>query len=173
MRKYIPNILTTYRLIVAILIPILFFYGNYNILVLLFITAILSDLIDGALARKWNVTSKYGKIVDIISDKALAILASLTFAIALNKWFIITLALEMIITLINGITYLRTKNIDNHESSMFGKLKTWFLFIALLIGFISYKIKVIDQIVLPFIILTAGMQIVTAIDYIKNNKNIK
>lgn len=173
MKKYIPNILTTYRLIIAILIPILFFSGIYNILVLLFITAILSDAIDGALARKWNVTSKYGKIVDIISDKALAILASLTFAIALNKWFIITLVLEMVITLINGITYIKTKNIDNQHSSMYGKLKTWFLFVALLLGFLSYKIKILNQLVLPFIILTAGMQIVTALDYFKNNKNIK
>ena len=78
MKKYIPNILTTYRIIVAILIPFLFFSGNYNTLSILFILALLTDLIDGFLARKWNVTSTYGKVADAIGDKLLALSASST-----------------------------------------------------------------------------------------------
>ncbi len=171
MKKYIPNILTTYRLLIALLIPILFFNKNYDALVILFIIAIISDSLDGALARKWNVTSKYGQIVDMIADKILSILASLTFAIAINKWFIVTLIFEIIIALINGINYLKTKNIDDNKSSMYGKLKTWFLFIALLIGLISFKVEILKQLIIPFIILTMGMQIITALDYLKRNVN--
>ena len=76
MKKYIPNILTTYRLIIALLIPFLFFNNYYNLLTILFVIALISDSVDGILARKWNVTSNYGKICDAIGDKLLALSAS-------------------------------------------------------------------------------------------------
>ena len=100
MKKYIPNILTTYRIFVALLIPFLFFKGQYNTLSILFVIALLSDLFDGYLARKWNVISIYGKMADAIGDKLLALSASTTFIIAINKNFIITLILEFIIIII-------------------------------------------------------------------------
>ena len=100
MKKYIPNTFTTYRLISAILIPFMFFYSNYYILVIILISAITSDLIDGFLARKWNVESKYGKFMDMIADKALALLSSITFIIAISKYYIITLILEIIIIIL-------------------------------------------------------------------------
>ena len=168
MKKYIPNILTTYRLIIALLIPLLLIYNKYNLLVILFIIAIISDLLDGYLARKWNVTSLYGKVVDMIGDKSLALISSASFALLTSKWFIITLIFEIIILIINSINYLKTKDINKHESSIYGKIKTWFLFISLLIGLISYKIGVLSNLILPFILITMIMQIMTAYNYLNN-----
>ena len=177
MKKYIPNILTTYRLVVALLIPILFFKNYYNLLTILFITALLSDSTDGFLARKWHVTSTYGKLCDIVGDKLLALLSSITFIIAVNRYFIITLILELVICFVNMINVIKSgalKNNDfsNHKSSLCGKLKTVFLFISLFFGYISYKFKVFDILILPLIIITGLMQILTAINY-AFNKDIK
>ena len=177
MKKYIPNILTTYRLVVALLIPFLFFKNYYNLLTILFITALLSDSIDGFLARKWHVTSTYGKLCDIVGDKLLALLSSITFIIAVNRYFIITLILELVICFVNMINVIKSgalKNNDfsNHKSSLCGKLKTVFLFVSLFFGYISYKFKVFDILILPLIIITALMQILTAINY-AFNKDIK
>lgn len=177
MKKYIPNILTTYRLIVALLIPFLFFKGYYNILSVLFIIALLSDAIDGILARRWNVTSNYGKICDAVGDKLLALSSSATFIIKVNKYFIITLILELVIVIINFINYVRTirhkKNyFSKQKSSICGKTKTWFLFVSLFVGYTSYKIDSFDSIVIPLVFVTAIMQILTALSYL-DNKYIK
>lgn len=170
MKKYIPNILTTYRIFVALLIPFLFFKGQYNTLSILFVIALLSDLFDGYLARKWNVISIYGKMADAIGDKLLALSASTTFIIAINKNFIITLILEFIIIIINCTKFIAYGNLKNREfnknkSSIYGKIKTVFLFISLFIGFISYKYSSFSKLILPFIIITAIFQVITAINY--------
>lgn len=170
MKKYIPNILTTYRLVVALFIPFLFFKNYYNLLAILFILALISDSVDGILARKWHVTSNYGKICDAIGDKLLALSASSTFIVAINKYFIITLGLELLIILINCVNFIKSgslKNNDfsNHKSSIYGKIKTWFLFISLFFGYISFKFEVFSKKIIPLIILTAIMQLITAITY--------
>ncbi|MBQ1812967.1 MAG: CDP-alcohol phosphatidyltransferase family protein [Bacilli bacterium] len=174
MKKYIPNLLTTYRLITAFLIPVFFFLGNYNTLAIMFIIAIISDALDGYLARRWNVTSNYGKIVDIIGDKALAIMASITFIISINNLFILTLILEIMIILVNSIDYIKSnKGLEEHLSSKFGKIKTWFLFTTLFVGFLSYKINFLKYLLFPLIIITAIAQIITFIDYFKKKYIIK
>ena len=172
MKKYIPNILTTYRLIFSLFIPALFLTKHYYLLAILFIIALLSDAFDGYFARKWGVVSNYGKIVDVLSDKALALLSSTTLIFKVSKLFIITLVLELVISIINSISYIKTKSVDNHSSSIYGKVKTWFLFITLLIGVLTlkYNLYVLLNI---FIVITAIMQTLTAYNYYKENKKLK
>ena len=177
MKKYIPNILTTYRLVVALLIPFLFFNNHYNLLTILFITALISDSIDGFLARKWHVTSTYGKLCDMASDKLLALSSSFTFIVAVNKYFIITLILELGICFVNMINVIKSgalkkHDFSEHSSSLCGKLKTCFLFVSLFFGYISYKFKTLEIIILPLILITGMMQILTLINY-AINKDIK
>ena len=169
MKKHIPNILTTYRLIVALLIPLLFFTNHYNTLTILFVLALLSDLIDGALARKWNVTSTYGKVVDVIGDKLLSLSASATFIVAINKKFIITLILELIIVITNLYKWIKgggfKNKMINSKSSVYGKLKTWFLFVSLFVGYAAYKYTFLNEYIFPLVIATGIMQVITIVDY--------
>lgn len=174
MKKYIPNILTTYRLIISLLIPYLFIDKQYVLLMILLATAVISDLFDGMLARMWNVTSTYGKIADMIADKLLAITSIGSFIITINNYFIILLILELIIIIINVAYCVKIKNFDGRKSSVYGKIKTFFLFTALLIGFLSYTSGLLNYLIIPLIIITAILQIITTIDYlIKNYKSLK
>lgn len=69
MYRLIPNLLSTTRLLVA---PCLFVCPPQWRIVLLLI-AVVTDFLDGRLARRWNVVSSFGTIIDPIGDKALAL----------------------------------------------------------------------------------------------------
>lgn len=79
--KHIPNLLTMLRLVLAaVFFAVLAFYqvGNDQAALLipaivLFILAALTDWLDGMLARRWQVESKFGRIMDPFCDKVLII----------------------------------------------------------------------------------------------------
>ena len=79
MQCNIPNILTILRLIAAPGVAILFLYFQRPVAdwfaLVLFITAALTDFLDGYLARLWKQESKFGAMLDPIADKAMVIIA--------------------------------------------------------------------------------------------------
>ena len=82
-KRAIPNGLTIFRCIASIVLPIIIIYGDEPgavIAPLLIALAGLSDYLDGFYARKYNVISNFGKIVDPIADKLLVI--GVLFALA-------------------------------------------------------------------------------------------
>ena len=94
MLKLIPNILTFGRLVLTIvfLVMILFapkyyaegevpFPGFLDVAFILFVIAGLTDIVDGYAARRLNVTSKFGRMVDPLADKILVCGAFICFAL--------------------------------------------------------------------------------------------
>jgi CDP-diacylglycerol--glycerol-3-phosphate 3-phosphatidyltransferase len=70
----LPNILTTIRiLLVPILVVVLLtkFDGKEFVGLALFLIAALTDLLDGYFARRWNVVSRFGQLLDPAADKIL------------------------------------------------------------------------------------------------------
>jgi len=78
--EFLPNVLTISRII---LIPFIVagivllangqetFLGRPTVLISLFVIAGLTDFLDGFLARRWNVVSDFGRMIDPIADKLL------------------------------------------------------------------------------------------------------
>ena len=89
MVRFVPNILTFSRLVLTIvfLIMILYSPGVENkgafltLAFVLFVIAGLTDIIDGRIARKYNVTTKFGRMVDPLADKILVCGAFVSFAL--------------------------------------------------------------------------------------------
>lgn len=130
MNRNIPNILTTLRMLV---IPVFLYYlylsqvpGRVLICLIIFILASFTDYLDGALARKHNIISNYGKIMDPLADKLL-VLAALTGLIWLEPYllpvliFILIFARELLITILREV-YKRKGIIV--AADKLGKLKT-------------------------------------------------
>lgn len=79
--KYIPNALTILRmLLVPLFIWLLFFSAADSAAawaLSIFILASFTDYLDGFLARRWQVISDFGKIMDPLADKLLVLSALL------------------------------------------------------------------------------------------------
>lgn len=88
-KKIIPNILTLLRLA---LVPFAVFYILQDDLIIafyLFMFAGITDYVDGYLARRWHVESRFGRISDPIADKALLMgsYIALTYTGHIPEWF--------------------------------------------------------------------------------------
>ena len=153
-RNKIPNIITTFRIILIIPIIIVLFIpqllehqifsiniGNVNlstnlsflIALILFIVASMSDFFDGFLARKWNVVSQYGKILDPIADKILVntIMIILT---AKNEFVLLPIVLLMIIRdiIVDAFRIVAVSKKIDISANIWGKMKTFIQIIAIL-----------------------------------------
>ena len=91
MVEHIPNILTFARLTLTIAFLIMILYSPLasaankpfflDITFVVFVAAGLTDIIDGPIARKLNVTSKFGRMIDPLADKILVCGTFICFAI--------------------------------------------------------------------------------------------
>lgn len=89
MVQHIPNILTFARLVLTVVFLIMILYSPHvenksffvDVAFVVFIVAGVTDLIDGPIARKFNVTSKFGRMTDPLVDKILICGAFICFAV--------------------------------------------------------------------------------------------
>ncbi len=89
MLRLIPNILTFGRLVLTIVFLVMILYSPHvankavflDIAFVLFVVAGLTDIVDGIAARRFNVTSKFGRMVDPLADKVLVCGTFVCFAI--------------------------------------------------------------------------------------------
>lgn len=133
LKKYVPNTLTTIRIILT---PIIIAFGllKYTKVVIVLITlATLTDLLDGFLARKLKVTSLLGAKLDAVADKLFAI-SIMGCLITTFKLLWIPFILEILLGITNLYYHLKSKKTN---SLMIGKIKTVFLFITMIIGIIT------------------------------------
>ncbi len=172
MKKNIPNILTFSRILVTPLILYLGVNNQFLALIILAIFIALTDTLDGVLARKWNVISELGTKLDAIGDKCLAF-SLLVILIFHNHYFFYVLILESLIALFNIYTFYKIKSIT---SLLIGKIKTWVIFVTIILGFINIILPKINIPIHYFVILTVLFQMASLIQYINAyivNKNQK
>jgi len=89
MKWNLPNILTVLRLIAAPGVAVMFLYFTRPyadwFALLLFVSAALTDWLDGYLARAWKQETKLGAMLDPIADKAMVVIA-LMVIVGFSSW---------------------------------------------------------------------------------------
>lgn len=170
----LPNKLTMLRVImipffiVFLLVPITP-YDKWIALVI-FILASLTDLLDGKIARKYNLITNFGKFMDPLADKLL-VCSALICLIELNKipaWMVIMIIAREFI--ISGFRLVASDNGVVIAASYWGKFKTTFQMAAvcLLIADIE-AINLLTQIILWIAVI---LTVVSLIDYLVKNKDV-
>ena len=149
---WLPNALTVLRLILVPVFLWLLFINPASFswrlaATVAFTVAILTDLFDGRVARRYGLVSDFGKIWDPIADKALtgAAFISLSILGELPWWITVVILLREW-----GITWMRVRMLKYAvmAAAPGGKLKTVLQSIALIM-FLPYPIPLTQQ-ALPF-----------------------
>lgn len=146
-------------------------YGNY-IAVAIFIVASLTDLLDGKIARKYNLVTNFGKFMDPLADKLL-VCSAMICLIELDRlasWIVIVIIAREFI--ISGFRLVASDNGVVIAASYWGKFKTTFqmLMVIVLILDIPHPAFQVLGIVLTYVALI--LTIVSLIDYIAKNKDV-
>lgn len=124
----VPNILTIARVLMIIPFVILMQLESSPLFLLLaliiFVVASLTDLLDGKIARKYNLVTNFGKLMDPLADKLLVMSAMLIFVE--KEWapayvVIIILAREFLVT---SVRLLAANEGVVIAADRWGKIKT-------------------------------------------------
>lgn len=127
----IVNLITLSRLIGAfLLIPIYLKWGILKMALVLFFLLI-TDWLDGFLARYWHCSSFLGAFLDGMSDKVLGIIA-LGILVTINYWVVLNIIMEIIILLIG---YNSAFKGNGAATNKIGKIKTFILSFSLIISY--------------------------------------
>ena len=137
MFKNVPNILTIIRFL---LIPFIIFYiftGNYILAFVFFTISGITDIADGFIARKFELVSNFGKLMDPLADKLTQIttLGSLAITNIIPVWILIIVLLKEFI-MICGASFLYGKDVVVY-SKWYGKLATVLFYIAIVSSLIA------------------------------------
>ena len=178
-KKTIPNGLTIFRCITAILLPLIIIYGGDNGAVIaapLLLLAGLSDYFDGFYARKYDVVSNFGKIIDPIADKLLVIGVMLALAseniLNYNYSFVAALIIILREVLISGLRESMSSYNISLEVSLLAKWKTAIQLLAcgsFLVwrsDILLYELKLMGLISYTVLWFAAIITAITGIQYI-------
>lgn len=133
----IVNSVTMTRVIGTFILPFISLKLSPGELVIYVGLLLLTDAIDGLLARRLNASTVFGSVLDATADKLLGIAC---LAVLSQKYPIMLLPIltEAIITIINMRGAIGG---STTESSFLGKIKTWVLGLGIVLGFATIYIN--------------------------------
>lgn len=177
MYRQVPNAITVGRLLLAMVFFVILSFYQYegrgdptllNIAFVVYLVALFSDFLDGYLARKWQVITRFGRIVDPFVDKILvlggfAFLAGKNFIIPTTApghdgggmvvktitgvapaVVVVLIARELLVTTLRGISEQGGKDFSAAWS---GKLKMVFQSVTILVilAYVNYRGRLLEH----------------------------
>ncbi len=141
----IPNMLSMLRIILIPLFIYLLSFQTRSLMIwalVVFALASFTDLLDGWSARKLNQETALGRFLDPLADKFLVISAFIAFLfldVLIPFWMVIIIvARDLLLTLMR---YLAMKKGQTLRTSRFGKIKTAFQMISIIIILMVFAIR--------------------------------
>ena len=171
----LPNKLTVLR---VIMIPFFVFFmlteyageSSRWIALAIFIIASLTDLLDGKIARKYNLVTNFGKFMDPLADKLLVVAALICLVETgqLAAWIVIIITSREFI--ISGFRLIASDNGVVLAASYWGKFKTTFqmIMVCLMIANIE-QLTLVTNIVMW---IAVALTIISLVDYLVKNKHV-
>ena len=169
----IPNLMSIVRLILAPVAAFLIYYDYQGYAIFALVIAGSFDILDGIIARKYNLVTEFGKLIDPLADKAMyaLVLIAMVLTDQIVVWYVLLFILRDVLILIGTLSF-SSKVHEIPQADKFGKLS---IFInAMSIFLIICGVKEINGIFLliPLILLYLSTinYILKGMDIIKNQK---
>ena len=168
----IPNILSMFRLLLLpVIVYIYIIQKDYVLTGILLVVSVITDLLDGYIARRFNMMSDLGKILDPVADKATQAVVLLCL-VTRFRWlvipFICIVIKELFMTCI-GMTVIK-KTGEVHGALWHGKVATFMLDFMIIVHIIFYNISYTLSIILTMI--STLLILLSFYLYTKENINI-
>ena len=140
--RQIPNALTVLRFVLVPVFVVLMIQasgGHSWPAAIVFAVAGVTDQVDGALARRWNVQSEFGKYADPLADRLMidAAVLLLFFADRL-PWAALVIVFGRDILLIGGARFAQPRGYE-FSVNFLGKTATWVLYLAVGCVLVTHK----------------------------------
>lgn len=173
----LPNKLTVLRVcMIPFFVVMLLLNGGENqtyryIAAVIFIVASLTDMLDGKIARKYNLVTNFGKFMDPLADKLLvcSALICLVDLKQLPAWMVIVIISREFI--ISGFRLVASDNGVVIAASYWGKFKTTFQMLMIIVLLLNFGgVFVLIGQILTWIALI--LTVVSLVDYIVKNKDV-
>ncbi len=172
----LPNKLTLLRVcLIPFFVFFLLFDGGQNqtyryVSTAIFIVASLTDLLDGKIARKYNLVTNFGKFMDPLADKLLvcSALIGLTQLGQIPAWMVILIISREFI--ISGFRLVASDNGVVIAASYWGKFKTTFQMISVVL--LILKIPALALVTNICLWIALVLTVVSLADYIMKNRKV-
>lgn len=172
----LPNKLTTLRVImIPFFVAALLYDGGTNqnmryVAAALFIIASLTDMLDGKIARKYNLVTNFGKFMDPLADKLL-VCSALICMIELRElpaWMVIIIISREFI--ISGFRLVASDNGVVIAASYWGKFKTTFQMIGVVL--LIFNIPALSTLTTIIVWIALALTVISLVDYIVKNVGV-
>lgn len=173
----LPNKLTVLR---VIMVPFFVFFmltdvggaANKWIALAIFVIASLTDMLDGKIARKYNLVTNFGKFMDPLADKLLVCSAMICLIETgkLQAWIVlIIIAREFIIS---GFRLVASDNGIVIAASYWGKFKTVSHMAMIILLILDIQNPIMQTITTVVVWIGLILTVVSLVDYIVKNKQV-
>ena len=172
----LPNKLTILRVImIPFFVAALLYDGGANqnmryVAAALFIIASLTDMLDGKIARKYNLVTNFGKFMDPLADKLL-VCSALICMIELRElpaWMVIIIISREFI--ISGFRLVASDNGVVIAASYWGKFKTTFQMIGVVL--LIFNIPALSTLTTIIVWIALALTVISLVDYIVKNAGV-
>ena len=172
----LPNKLTVLRVcMIPFFVVMLLLNGGENqtyryIAAAIFIVASLTDMLDGKIARKYNLVTNFGKFMDPLADKLLvcSALICLVDLKQLPAWMVIIIISREFI--ISGFRLIASDNGRVIAASYWGKFKTTFQMVMICLMIANFpQLQILTDIIMWIALI---LTVVSLIDYLVKNKDV-
>lgn len=163
----IPNLITAFRIILAPVFVIYLINDRLNSALVIFLICMISDGIDGMVARLFNQKSRLGAYLDPLADKTLLVTAFVLLGVRgyLPSWLTVTAIARDVMILLGVLVFHLNRLEIRIRPSGVSKINTCFQFITLSVVLLKGSVLLPAAVYEALYYITAALTIISGLHY--------